>query len=189
MTDLVIASANKHKITEIQAILSGYRLIPLSELGDFPDVEETGSTFFENSLLKAKAACDATGLPAIADDSGLEVECLNGAPGVYSARFSGVHGDDEANIRKLLSEMNNAVNRKARFACAMTVCYPDGSYVSADGFTEGEILLAKDGNKGFGYDPVFFSYDLQKSFGVADDAEKNSVSHRARAIANLKKLL
>ena len=128
-------------------------------------------------------------LTIFADDSGLCVDALNGMPGVFSARFGGIHGDDKNNIKKLLDEMKNETNRKACFVCCICLRTPDGKYVTCEGKTHGEILTREDGDGGFGYDPIFFSYELNKSFGVASSAEKNKVSHRGKALRTLTELL
>ena len=185
---IVAASGNAGKIREISEILNDYRVISCKELGFTDDIEETGKNFYDNALIKAETVAKALNMPALADDSGLCVTALSGAPGVYSARYSGT-GTDEGNIDKLLKETKNLSDRSAKFVSAVVVYYPDGKIVSAQGETFGEILRARRGNGGFGYDPVFYSYDLKKSFGEASAEEKNSVSHRARALAELRKKL
>ena len=185
---IVAASGNAGKIREISEILNDYRVISCKELGFTDDIEETGKTFYDNALIKAETVAKALNMPALADDSGLCVTALSGAPGVYRARYSGT-GTDEGNIDKLLKETENLSDRSAKFVSAVVVYYPDGKIVSAQGETFGEILRARRGNGGFGYDPVFYSYDLKKSFGEASAEEKNSVSHRARALAGLRKKL
>ena len=185
---IVAASGNAGKIREISEILNDYRVISCKELGFTDDIEETGKTLYDNALIKAETVAKALNMPALADDSGLCVTALSGAPGVYSARYSGT-GTDEGNIDKLLKETENVSDRSAKFVSAVVVYYPDGKIVSAQGETFGEILRARRGNGGFGYDPVFYSYDLKKSFGEASAEEKNSVSHRARALAELRKKL
>lgn len=185
---IVAASGNAGKIREISEILNDYRVISCKELGFTEDIEETGKTFYDNALIKAETVAKALNMPALADDSGLCVTALSGAPGVYSARYSGT-GTDEGNVDKLLKETENVSDRSAKFVSAVVVYYPDGKIVSAQGETFGEILRARRGNGGFGYDPVFYSYDLKKSFGEASAEEKNSVSHRARALAELRKKL
>lgn len=185
---IVAASGNAGKIREISEILNDYRVISCKELGFTDDIEETGKTFYDNALIKAETVAKALNMPALADDSGLCVTALSGAPGVYSARYSGT-GTDEGNVDKLLKETENVSDRSAKFVSAVVVYYPDGKIVSAQGETFGEILRARRGNGGFGYDPVFYSYDLKKSFGEASAEEKDSVSHRARALAELRKKL
>ena len=183
---IVVASNNSHKLREIAQIFPQYDVLSGKEAGFVDDVEETGATFLENAFIKARAACSALGLPVIADDSGLCVDALDGAPGVFSARYAGSHGDDAQNRRKLLQEMQGVEDREAHFCCAMAMVFPDGKEFSAEGKTYGFILAEESGNGGFGYDPLFFSDDLQKSFGVATAEEKNSVSHRYRALCILK---
>ncbi len=184
---LVAATGNKGKLAEFREILKDYEIISAAEAGFFEDVEETGATFMENALLKAQATARATNLPALADDSGLCVDALDGAPGIYSARYSG--GTPADNRALLLKNMQGIQNRAAHFCCALVLCYPDGSTVCAEGRTDGSILTEEQGTNGFGYDALFFSDDLQKSFGLATDEEKNAVSHRGRAIAALEKKL
>lgn len=182
---LVVASGNKGKIKEIADILKDFNIVGYKDLGFNEEIEETGTTFYENALIKAKTVSLTLNLPALSDDSGLCVEALNGAPGVYSARYAG-DGKDESNIKKLLEKMKDYKDRRAKFVCCAVLFYLDGKSVSAIGECEGEILYQKNGNCGFGYDPIFYSYDLKKSFGEATEEEKNSVSHRARAICILK---
>ena len=180
--DVVIATGNKGKVKEFKKLLKGCfdKVYSAAELGIPTDVEETGGTFAENSLIKARHVKAQTSMAALADDSGLMVDCLDGAPGVYSARFAGDEHDDEKNNEKLLNLMKGKDNRDAAFVCC-AVFYDGSRAVSAEGRAEGKILEKKDGDNGFGYDPLFYSYDLNKSFGCASFEEKNSVSHRARA--------
>lgn len=189
--ELVIASNNKNKIIEITQILGNFfdKLYSLKDLGIDVEIEETGSTFYDNALIKAKEISRLTKMAAIADDSGLEVDALNFAPGVYSARYAGIESNDCKNNDLLLKNMENITNRKARFVSSIVLYYPNGKIVSANGFTEGEILYERKGNNGFGYDPLFYSYDLKKSFGESEQDEKNQVSHRARALAQLKDII
>lgn len=184
---VVAATGNKHKLEEFRAILKDFTVLSQREAGFYGDVEETGATFAENALLKAQAVCAQTGLPALADDSGLCVEALGGAPGVYSARYSG--GGDGENRALLLKNLAGESNRSAYFACAIALCFPNGKTVTAEGRTYGKILDKETGTNGFGYDSLFFSEDLQKSFGLASEEEKNSVSHRGRALRELEKKL
>lgn len=187
---LVIASNNGHKVREIKKILGRFfkEIVTIKELGLDIDPEETGNTFEENSLIKAKAVCLASGLPALADDSGLCVNVLGGAPGVYSARFAGIEQNDEKNIDKLLDELKDCKDRTAEFVTVVTLVYPDGKVLSAKGRTEGEITYERKGAGGFGYDPVFYSRELNKTFGEATEEEKNAVSHRGKALESLKKI-
>lgn len=182
---LVVASGNATKIKEIREILSDYDVKGYKELGFSEEIEETGNTFYENALIKAKTVAQALNVPALADDSGLCVDALGGAPGIYSARYAG-DGKDESNINKLLKELSGVKNRCAKFECHMVLYYPDGKITAVSGETRGEILTERQGENGFGYDPVFYSYDLKKSFGMCTAQEKNSVSHRGRALAALR---
>ena len=184
---VVAATGNKNKVREFREVLKGWTVLTAAEAGFSGDVEETGSTFAENALIKARAVAAATHLPALADDSGLCVAALGGAPGVYSARYSG--GDDADNRVLLLKNMQGVSDRRAYFASAIALCFPDGRELLAEGRTEGEILEEERGENGFGYDCLFFSCDLQKSFGEASDAEKNGVSHRGRALRALEQML
>ncbi len=182
---LVVASGNAHKLREIAEIFTEFEVVSQKQLGFDEDVEETGETFVENALIKARAACKALGCVTLADDSGLCVEALGGAPGVYSARYCGYHGSDEENRRVLLKNMQGIANRRAYFNSAIVLVYPNGKELIAEGKTYGSILEKEEGTGGFGYDPLFYSDDLQKSFGVATAAEKNSVSHRFRALQEM----
>lgn len=184
---LVVASGNKGKLREIAEILKNYDVVSMQAAGFAGDVEETGKTFEENALIKARAVCKALNLPALADDSGLCVDALGGAPGVYSARFCGRHGDDAANNRLLLEKLQNVPDgeRGAYFESCVAVCFPDGREVTASGRTYGKILHREEGEGGFGYDPLFFSSELGKSFGLASAEEKNAVSHRGKALRAL----
>ena len=182
---VVLASKNPHKLVEIDAITRqlGIELILQSELGIDIDVEETGTTFEENSFIKAEAVMKATGLPAMADDSGLAVDALNGAPGVYSARYGG-KDSDAARTAYLLENMADVpeAQRTARFVSAIACALPDGSVVTAEGYCEGTITFETRGDNGFGYDPVFYVPSLGKTFAEADGAEKNAISHRGNAL-------
>ena len=185
---LVVASGNAHKLREIAQIFTQFEVISQKQAGFDEDVEETGTTFAENALIKARAAAKALGEMVLADDSGLCVDALDGAPGVYSARYCGYHGDDEKNRKVLLKNMEGITNRRAHFTSAIAIVYPDGRELVAEGHTYGEILPEETGDGGFGYDCLFFSDDLQKSFGVATAEEKNKVSHRFRALQAMLKL-
>ncbi len=182
---LVVATGNLNKLREIAEIFPQYEVISQKAAGFDEEVEETGSTFAENALLKAEAAAKALHTLALADDSGLCVEALNGAPGVHSARYCGRHGDDKANRDLLLENMKDKENRAAYFQSAIALVYPNGKYYLAEGRTYGKILREETGDKGFGYDCVFESDDLRKSFGIASAEEKNAVSHRFRALKEL----
>lgn len=191
INELIIASNNKHKIIEIKDILGEFfkNIYSLSEKNINVEIEETGKTFEENAIIKAKYISELTGLPALSDDSGLEVEALNGAPGVYSARYAGEPSNSDINNKKLLKEMQGKSNRNANFTSVIAICYPNGKIITASGKTYGKILTELQGENGFGYDPLFYSNDLKKSFGLATSEEKNAVSHRGRALQNLKEIL
>lgn len=185
---LVVASGNAHKLREIAEIFTDFEVVSQKEMGFDGDVEETGETFVENALIKARAACQALGCMALADDSGLCVDALGGAPGVYSARYCGHHGSDAENRAVLLKNLQGVKERSAHFTSAIALVYPDGRELTAEGYTYGRILEKEVGDGGFGYDCLFFSDDLGKTFGVASSEEKNGVSHRFRALqAMLKK--
>jgi XTP/dITP diphosphohydrolase len=180
----VLASNNKGKLEEMRAILSGfgYRVISQAEAGVTTEAEESGETFYDNALKKAAAAAEATGLPAIADDSGLIVEYLGGAPGVYSKRYGGEGLSDGDRNSIILKNMENAERRGAKFVSSIVCVFPDGGVVSAEGVCHGSILRAPRGTGGFGYDPVFFVSSLGKSMAELTTDEKNSVSHRGNAL-------
>ena len=181
---LVLASKNKKKLVEMNAILGqlGIEVCSEAEAGVDLDVEETGTTFEENSLIKAKAVMEASGMPAIADDSGLCVDALGGAPGVYSARYGGEGLDDAGRTRLLLENMRGQSPRTCRFVSVITCCFPNGDVLSARGECEGTVAFAPMGEGGFGYDPVFFVPGLKKTFAQLTAEEKNSMSHRGRAL-------
>lgn len=183
---LAVATNNKNKLKEIRAILSESfdELLSLDELKIDVEIEETGATLEENALIKARTIAVLSGLPAIADDSGLMVDALDGAPGVYSARYAGEEHDDKKNNELLLKNLMGKP-RTAHFCSVIAICYPDGTFLTADGTAEGEILFEECGCNGFGYDPLFYSYELKKSFAEASAEEKNSVSHRGRALRNM----
>lgn len=189
---ILIATHNKHKLTEMERILApmGYEVVTDTDIGiTLTDVEETGTTFIENARIKAESGCKESGLPCIADDSGLCVDALGGAPGVYSARYSGEHGNDEANIVKLLNELKDVPDEKrtAHFQCSICVSFPDGEEITAHGKCEGKIGYEKRGENGFGYDPVFMVGD--KSFAELTSAEKDAISHRGNALKALREKL
>ncbi len=181
---LALATNNKHKLKEIRAILadSFEEALSLEELGIDVDIDETGSTLEENALIKAHAIVEMTSMPALADDTGLMVDALDGAPGVYSARYASDEHNDAKNRALLLKNLQDAPSRKAHFATVIALCYPDGSYLVAEGKVDGEITFEEKGSEGFGYDSLFFSYELGKTFAEASAEEKNSVSHRSRAL-------
>ncbi|MEL4105542.1 XTP/dITP diphosphatase [Oscillospiraceae bacterium WX1] len=179
----VLASNNQGKLSEMTAILSScdISVISLAQAGIFQDVEETGQTFYENAFLKANAAVKATNQPAIADDSGLVVEALGGAPGVYSKRYGGAKNDDERNTL-LLKNMNGVEHRGAKFVSSIVCAFPNGDTIAAEGVCEGEILTAPRGGGGFGYDPIFLVRALGRSMAELTPDEKNSISHRGQAM-------
>ena len=181
---LVLASKNQKKMKEMSQILGhlGVKVCLQADVGVDIEVEETGTTFEENSLLKARAVMEATGLPAIADDSGLCVDALNGAPGVYSARYGGPGLDDTGRYRLLLENMRGQSPRTARFVSVITCCFPDGEVLTARGECEGTVAFAPMGEGGFGYDPVFFLPKLKKTFAQLTPEEKNAISHRGKAL-------
>ena len=189
---VVVATGNPHKVTEIEAILSpvmpGVRFVALGELGDFPDPVEDGDSFRDNALIKARAAIDEVGLDAIADDSGLVVDALDGAPGIMSARWTGAHGDDAANNDKLLREMAGVADsaRTARFHSCVVLVRRDGTMLAGEGDCEGMVGHVGRGTHGFGYDPLFLPADTPgKTMAELTPAEKNSVSHRFHALEAL----
>lgn len=188
---LIIASNNKHKIIEIKEILGdGFEFFSQREVGVYDEAVEDGDTFKENSYIKAKFIADKfPDCAVLADDSGLAVEYLGGAPGVNSARYCGEHGKDDLNNAKLLDEMRGVEHRNSAFVCAMTLILPSGQVLTAEGRTEGYVLDKTYGEHGFGYDPLFYSYEIDKCFGLASEEEKNSVSHRGKALRQLKTML
>ena len=181
---LVVASKNPDKIAEIEEVLAESGMVDEIVRGlDWPDVEESGSTLEENALLKARAVSDTTGLPVIADDTGLEVAALGGAPGVHTARFAGDEASYEDNVAKLIEVLRGREDRTARFRTVVALVFPDGGEIVADGSLEGEIIDTARGSRGFGYDPVF-AVD-GKTLAEMTLEEKNTLSHRARAIRAL----
>lgn len=182
---LIIASNNKHKIYEIKKILGSKfaEIISMREAGIVHETVEDGNTFTENALKKAKEIAELSGCAALADDSGICVDALDGAPGIYSARFSG--GGDEENNKLLLEKLKNEENRKAHYSCAMALVYPDGRQVLAEGYMYGEITDSPRGERGFGYDPLFIPEGESRTVSEMTDDEKNAISHRARALAEL----
>lgn len=181
---IAVASGNAHKIREIKEIFGGVQIVSMRELGFDEEIEENGKSFKENAKIKAKVIAEKYSLPTIADDSGLCVKALYGAPGIYSARFSG-EGEEE-NRKLLLKRLDGISDREAYFECAVCLYMPNGKTYFGEGRTYGRILQEEIGENGFGYDCLFYSYDLKKSFGKASAEEKNSVSHRYRALTDLK---
>lgn len=199
--EIVVATNNSGKLKEIKKILGkNFILTSLADNAIDIEIKETGKTFYENALIKAKAVSKLTKKPAIADDSGLVVFSLNGEPGIYSARYGGKEGDDTLNKKHLLDRMKQVIDRKAEFYACIVLFIPKGypllrkgsiqylpkdKIIMADGRVFGEILRIEKGTNGFGYDSVFYSPELEKSFAEANEEEKNKVSHRARALQNL----
>lgn len=190
---VVIASRNQGKIAEFRELLQELELdvLSLTDFPGLPEVAETGATFQENALLKARAAAIATGLAAVADDSGLEVDYLKGAPGIFSSRYAGSDHDDAANIRKVLAALEGvpASRRTARFRCVMAIAMPDGGEYLSEGVCEGRITTAPRGEDGFGYDPVFLIPSLGLTFAELGALVKNRISHRAQAMTNAREIL
>lgn len=187
---ILIATKNIGKVKEFQSMFKdfGIEVISLLDIKNSPDVEETGVTFEENAILKAEAICSIMNIPVIADDSGLEVDALEGRPGVYSARYAGSEKSDEANMNKVLNELRGVgqSKRTARFVCALAFARPDIKTFVVRGTCEGEILSEKRGTEGFGYDPIFYLPQLDCSMAELSKDEKNKISHRAVALQKLK---
>ncbi|BCY05937.1 RdgB/HAM1 family non-canonical purine NTP pyrophosphatase [Actinoplanes sp. L3-i22] len=194
---LLLATANQKKLVELQRILDlalGTSQIELVGLGDFPgypDVPETGLTFGENALIKAREGAKRTGLPTVADDSGLAVTALNGMPGVFSARWSGGHGDDAANLDLVLAQVSDVddEHRGAAFVCAAALVLPNGREHLVEGRQSGRLLRARRGEGGFGYDPVFLGDGQQRTNAELSPAEKDAISHRGKAFRELAKVI
>jgi len=186
-----LATANPGKIREFREILSGsdIELVSRDQLGICFEVEETGSTFFENALIKAKAISDATGLPAIADDSGLAVDALGGEPGLYSSSYGGEGLKSSERYRYLLEKMKNKEQRSAKYVCTIVCAFPDGRVISAEGECPGRIAEAPRGSGGFGYDPVFLVGGTDSTMAELSQEEKNKVSHRGAALRDFAKRL
>jgi len=184
---LVLATRNPGKIVEFRRILeelhpAAIDLVGLEHFPQLQDVEETGATFFENALLKARTVCLETGLPSIADDSGLCIDALEGAPGVLSARWSGVHGNDAANIEKVLGQLASVEERGAHFTCVTAFVMPDGRESTSEGILSGEILRKPIGTYGFGYDPIFRPAGSELSLAELDARKKDLISHRGQSL-------
>lgn len=190
---VIIATKNKGKAKEFEALLSKFNLevLTLLDIENAPDVEETGATFEENAVLKAEAISQFTRSIVVADDSGLVVDALDGRPGIYSARYAGEEKNDEANINKLLSELKDVQQeeRTARFYCALAVAIPEEETLVVAGKCEGLIMNERRGTNGFGYDSVFYVPSLQKTMAELSSEQKNSISHRANALKNLQPLI
>ena len=187
---LVIASNNSHKIHEIKQILSGKfdEILSLREAGVEHETVEDGKTFMENALKKAREIAEICGFPTLADDSGLCVSALNGAPGIFSARYAGggeKHTTDEENNAFLLKNLEGICDRSAYFICTMALVYPDGREITAEGYMHGQIIDAPRGEQGFGYDPLFLPEGEDRTVAEMTDSEKNAISHRSNALKNL----
>ncbi len=194
--EIIVATANEHKVVELNAMLCDLDIsfVTMAKAGIFEDIEENGTTFRENALIKARRVCELSGKPSIADDSGLSVDVLNGEPGIYSARYSGCEDKslrDKANIDKLLFNMKNISQneRTARFVSAIALVLPDGTEHCVQGVCEGYITFEERGNGGFGYDPIFFVPEFSKTFGELTPEQKNSISHRQRAVVQIKRVI
>lgn len=192
MLKIVLASRNRHKIKELQTLLgeaiTGIEILSLDDVGLTDEIVEDGDTFEANALIKAKYA-STSGYIGIGDDSGLTVDALDGAPGVFSARYAGEHGDDDANNKLLLKNLSGVIDRRAQFVCSIAAVFPDGESFTVNGIVEGKILHAPQGNGGFGYDPLFWVDIFDKTLAEVSPEEKNSVSHRGKAVRELAKKL
>ena len=187
---LLAATGNEHKLRELQEMFRDYyTLAPMTAAGFYGPIDENAATFAGNAVIKAEAVCEATGLPAIADDSGLSVDALDGEPGVLSARYSGEHGNDDANNDLLLSRMEGKEDRSAHFACALALKLPGREPVVAEGACPGVILHARRGTGGFGYDPLFLYEPMNKTYAEMNADEKNQISHRARAAEKMRRIM
>ena len=186
---VVVASGNAHKLQELTALFRGVcRPVSMKEVGFEGDIDENGSTFEENARIKAECVMKATGLPTLADDSGLSVDALGGAPGIYSARYAGEHGNDRANNELLLKNMDGVADRTCRFVCAMALALPGQETRIVRGECEGTLLTALEGEGGFGYDPLFL-YQNGQTFAQMSPEEKNQVSHRFHAVDQMRDVL
>jgi XTP/dITP diphosphohydrolase len=194
---LLLATANKKKLVELQRILDSalgnnrVSLVGLAEFDDYPDVPETGLTFGENALIKARAGVSRTGLPTVADDSGLAVDALNGMPGVLSARWAGRHGDDQANLDLVLGQISDVPDqhRGGAFVCAAALVLPNGREHLVEGRQAGKILRSRRGEGGFGYDPIFVGDGQNRTNAELSPAEKDAISHRGKAFRELAKVI
>jgi XTP/dITP diphosphohydrolase len=194
---LLLATANKKKLVELQRILdvalgtSRIALVGLGDFADYPDVPETGLTFGENALIKAREGAARTGLPTVADDSGLAVDALNGMPGVFSARWSGGHGDDRANLELVLAQISDVgeEHRGGAFVCAAALVLPNGREHLVEGRQTGRILRERRGEGGFGYDPIFLGDGQQRTNAQLAPAEKDAISHRGKAFRDLSRVI
>ena len=187
---LLAATGNEHKLRELRDMFRDfYTIAPMTDAGFFGPIDENASTFAGNAAIKAEAVCEATGLPAIADDSGLEVDALDGEPGVHSARYAGEHGNDEANNDLLLSRLEGKTDRSAAFRCALALKFPGKETLIAEGKCPGTILYERRGTGGFGYDPLFLYEPMGKTYAEMNEAEKNGISHRARAAEKMREIM
>jgi XTP/dITP diphosphohydrolase len=195
VSKVVLATRNAGKLLELHRILAAagldVELVGMDAFPDVPDVVETGVTFVENALLKARAVYEATGLVAVADDSGLAVDALNGMPGVLSARWAGTHGDDKANLDLVLAQLTDVPDerRGAAFICAAAVIGPDGGEAVAEGLMEGVLIREPRGTNGFGYDPIFVPYGFEVTTAQMSDTNKDAISHRGKAFRAITPLL
>ena len=191
MEQIVLATGNKGKIREFSEAFSHLSIdcVPVKAVISVEEPEETGTTFMENALLKARYYAKATNRPCLADDSGITVDVLNGAPGVYSARYAGRHGDDNANNEKLIRELQGKSNRTGHYVCALALVYPDGREVTAEGYCDGLVQDEPKGENGFGYDPLFIPKGYDKTFGELSVELKNKISHRAKSLHKLEELI
>jgi len=183
--ELIFATHNANKAKEVKALLPHLKVQSLSEIGFHDEIPETGAKLEDNALIKARTIYKATGKPCFADDTGLEVEALNGAPGVYSARYAGEDGNSENNMDKLLAELDSMTNRKAQFRTVIAYINNIGKEYLFEGSVQGEILQARQGGEGFGYDPIFLPEDETESFAEMSAERKNAMSHRGRAMRKL----
>ena len=193
MTEILLATHNQNKVIEIQQIFSG-ESVSFSSLANFknaPHIHEDGHSFLENAVKKATTIASWSGKISLADDSGLEVDCLNGAPGIYSARYAGEEATDQENNLKLLEMLKDIPpdQRTAQYRCVMVIGFPNGRYESAEGHCHGLISLEPHGKNGFGYDPLFYDAVLKKTFAEMDPSIKNKISHRFHALENLKPII
>lgn len=191
MKSIILASNNKDKVKEVKEILKGYDIISMKEAGIDVDIEENGTTFEENALIKARAIMKLTGQITMADDSGLEIDYLNKAPGVYSARFMGHDASYDIKNKALIQKLEGVKgsNRSGRFVCAIAVCFPDGREIVKRGTMEGLIAEEIKGDNGFGYDPIVYLPEYGKTSGELAPEEKNKISHRGKALALIKEEL
>lgn len=185
---IVIATNNKNKVREFKSLFKNIEFLSLSDINYTKEIIEDGKTFEENALIKARQIAKELGVIAISDDSGLEVDALNGAPGIYSARYAGGHNDEDNN-KLLLKNLEGVKNRKARYVCAICVCQPNLDYRIVRGTVEGRIIDERRGSEGFGYDPYFYVDEFKKTFAEVSLEQKNTISHRARALRKIKEIL